>query len=59
MFNKLFRTACAVAALAFAATSAQAQRAAGFPTKPVKLVVSAAAGSSPDAIGRRLRELIG
>lgn len=57
MFDKLFRSACAVAALAFAATSAQG--AAGFPTKPVKLIVAAAAGSSPDAIGRRLATKLG
>lgn len=57
MFDKLFRNAFAFAALAAAAATvwSQAQPAAtGFPTKPVKLIVSAAAGSSPDAIGRRL-----
>lgn len=56
MIRKLFRSTCAFAALAFAATAASAQ--AGptpdWPTKPVKLIVAAAAGSSPDAIGRML-----
>lgn len=59
MFDKLFWSACAVAALALPATLAQAQGAAGFPSKPVKLIVAAAAGSSPDAIGRRLSTKLG
>jgi tripartite-type tricarboxylate transporter receptor subunit TctC len=56
MFNKLFRNASAFVALAVAAAAAssQAQPTAPFPTKPVKLIVAAAAGSSPDSIARRL-----
>lgn len=58
MFNKLFRNAFAFVALAAAAAAASSQArpeaALAFPTKPVKLIVAAAAGSSPDAIARRL-----
>jgi tripartite-type tricarboxylate transporter receptor subunit TctC len=58
MFSKLLRNASAFVALIAAGTaaSAQAQPAAepAFPTRPVKLMVAAAAGSSPDAIGRML-----
>ena len=58
MFNKLIRNACALVALAAAAAavSSQAQPAAApaFPSKPVKIIVAAAAGSSPDGIARKL-----
>ncbi|QJW83249.1 tripartite tricarboxylate transporter substrate binding protein [Ramlibacter terrae] len=62
MFDKLFRNLCALTALALAAGAASAQArpaATAFPTKPVKIIVAAAAGSSPDAIGRRLATGLG
>ena len=45
--------ACVVASGAMASAWAQATPQA-FPAKPMKLIVAAAAGSSPDAIGRML-----
>lgn len=58
MFYKtMLRSACAFAALAVATASAWAQTRSptpSYPTKPVKLIVAAASGSSPDAIGRLL-----
>ena len=45
----------ALGALVLTATTASAQgAAAGFPNKPVRLIVAAPAGSSPDAISRQL-----
>lgn len=53
--RKLLTHLLAVAAFAIAAGPAAAQSsAAGFPNKPVKLIVAAPAGSSPDAISRQL-----
>ncbi len=58
MFNHLLKKACAVAsiaALAAFATTAWSQAAKpAYPARPVKLIVAAAAGSSPDAIARQL-----
>ena len=62
MFDKMFRTTCAFVALAVVAAAASAQARPGapaFPTKPVKLIVAAAAGSSPDAIARMLSTKLG
>ncbi|MCD0502702.1 Bug family tripartite tricarboxylate transporter substrate binding protein [Bordetella petrii] len=47
---------CAMAASAAAQTDGAAQ---GFPAHPVKLIVAAATGSSPDAISRRLANDLG
>lgn len=53
--RKLWTHLLALAGLALAASPAAAQgSAAGFPNKPVKLIVAAPAGSSPDAISRQL-----
>lgn len=57
MKRRAFHSVAVTAAFALAAGSALAQNrpaAAGYPSKPVKLIVAAAAGSSPDAIGRQL-----
>ena len=57
MFDKLSRNTCAFVTLALVAAAALSQArpaAPAFPTKPVKLIVAAAAGSSPDAIARTL-----
>lgn len=57
MIRKLLKGVCVCVLAAGAAGSAWAQAApaaAAFPTKPVKLIVAAAAGSSPDAIARML-----
>jgi tripartite-type tricarboxylate transporter receptor subunit TctC len=56
MFNKLIRTAGAFVALGVAAASVAAET---FPSKPVKLIVAAAAGSSPDSIARRIAGKLG
>ncbi|MGV3570549.1 MAG: Bug family tripartite tricarboxylate transporter substrate binding protein [Ramlibacter sp.] len=56
MLKQLFRNLCAFTAMAVAVGAASAQ---AFPTKPVKIIVAAAAGSSPDAIGRRLATGLG
>lgn len=56
MFNKVFRTAGAFVALAVAAASVAAET---FPSRPVKLIVAAAAGSSPDSIARRIAGKLG
>src|SRR5690554_3972802 len=57
MIKRLLKSCAAALALALATTSATAQT--DFPRKPVKLVVAAAAGSSPDAIARRLADKLG
>lgn len=56
MLKQLFRNLCAFTAMAVAVGAASAQ---AFPAKPVKIIVAAAAGSSPDAIGRRLATGLG
>lgn len=48
--------ACAALALLGASPLAQAQGAAGFPSKPVNLVTAFAAGSGPDAVLRQVAE---
>ncbi|MDB5572348.1 MAG: extracytoplasmic binding receptor, partial [Hyphomicrobiales bacterium] len=50
------RFAVAVSALALTALSAQAQGAADYPNKPVRIVVSAAAGGGNDMIARIVSE---
>lgn len=53
IFSKLFGTLFASATLAMSAVgSVQAQSAKNYPERAVKIIVSAATGSSPDAIGR-------
>ncbi|MFM7532154.1 MAG: Bug family tripartite tricarboxylate transporter substrate binding protein [Rubrivivax sp.] len=53
--RKMWTRLLALAGLVLAASPALAQgAAAGFPNKPVKLIVAAPAGSSPDAISRQL-----
>ncbi|NYT23837.1 tripartite tricarboxylate transporter substrate binding protein [Alcaligenaceae bacterium] len=53
IFSKLFGTLFASATLAVSALApAQAQSAANYPDRAVKVIVAAATGSSPDSIGR-------
>ncbi len=62
MFGRAFRNVFVALALATTATAAVAQTRpapAGYPAKPVKLIVAAAAGSSPDSIGRALAAKLG
>lgn len=63
MNRRTFGLACAGAALfaTGAAATAQTRPAGppGYPSKPVKLIVAAAAGSSPDSIGRTLAAKLG
>jgi tripartite-type tricarboxylate transporter receptor subunit TctC len=58
--RRALRLAAGLAGLAFAATvSAQGNAAAGWPTRPVHIVIPYAAGSSPDVFARILAEKIG
>ena len=62
MIGKLFRNTCILVTMTLAAQVASAQpgpAAPTYPTKPVKIIVAAAAGSSPDAIGRTLAAKLG
>lgn len=52
--NQLSRRVFTVAALASAWAAGASAQAPAYPSRPVKLIVAAAAGSSPDAIGRQL-----
>lgn len=59
MLKKLFRNTCVFGAMALAAATGWSQGHASYPSKPVKLIVAAAAGSSPDAMARMLATKLG
>lgn len=59
MYKKLLTTALISSALAVASTSVANAQAAGYPDRSVKLMVAAAAGSSPDSISRLLATKLG
>lgn len=60
MIRSLLRcTSLLFATLVMSSSWAQAPAAASFPTRPVKLIVAAAAGSSPDAVSRMLAAKLG